>query len=74
MESAEALLDLVGGDMVKFAKNGSDVMTAAVRLARAYTGRDLVAICARPSVLLDRRLVHRHDADERRRARKRSPS
>ena len=28
--------------MVKFAKNGSDVTTAAVRLARAATGRDLV--------------------------------
>ena len=34
------------GDMVKFAKNGSDVTTAALKLARAYTGRDLVAICA----------------------------
>jgi glutamate-1-semialdehyde 2,1-aminomutase len=31
--------------MVKFAKNGSDATTAAVKLARAYTGRDLVAIC-----------------------------
>lgn len=31
--------------MVKFAKNGSDVTTAAIKLARAYTGRDLVAIC-----------------------------
>jgi len=31
--------------MVKFAKNGSDVTTAAVKLARAFTGRDLVAIC-----------------------------
>ena len=36
---------LDGADMVKFAKNGSDVTTAAVKLARAYTGRDLVAIC-----------------------------
>ncbi len=32
-------------EMVKFAKNGSDVTTAAVKLARAYTGRDRVAIC-----------------------------
>lgn len=32
-------------DMVKFAKNGSDVTTAGVKLARAATGRDLVAIC-----------------------------
>jgi glutamate-1-semialdehyde 2,1-aminomutase len=31
--------------MVKFAKNGSDATTAALKLARAYTGRDLVAIC-----------------------------
>jgi glutamate-1-semialdehyde 2,1-aminomutase len=45
-EAAEALLELIeAGDMVKFAKNGSDVSTAAVRLARAVTGRDLVAIC-----------------------------
>jgi len=32
-----------GADRVKFAKNGSTVTTAAVKLARAYTGRDLVA-------------------------------
>ncbi|GAB94014.1 glutamate-1-semialdehyde 2,1-aminomutase [Kineosphaera limosa] len=32
-------------EMVKFAKNGSDVTTAAAKLARAATGRDLVAIC-----------------------------
>ena len=31
--------------MVKFAKNGSDTTTAAIKLARAVTGRDLVAIC-----------------------------
>lgn len=46
VECAEQLLALIpGADMVKFAKNGSDVTTAAVKLARAYTGRDLVAIC-----------------------------
>jgi len=46
-DCAEALLELVpGADMVKFAKNGSDVTTAAVKLARAWTGRDLVAICS----------------------------
>jgi glutamate-1-semialdehyde 2,1-aminomutase len=46
MEAAERLLEVIdGADMVKFAKNGSDVTTAAVRLARAYTGRDLIAIC-----------------------------
>jgi glutamate-1-semialdehyde 2,1-aminomutase len=30
--------------MVKFAKNGSTVVTAAIKLARAYTGRNRVAI------------------------------
>ena len=46
MEAAERLLEIVdGADMVKFAKNGSDVTTAAVKLARAYTGRDFIAIC-----------------------------
>lgn len=47
VECAEAMLDLVpGADMIKFAKNGSDVTTAALRLARAYTGRSLVGVCA----------------------------
>lgn len=32
-------------DMVKFAKNGSTVTTAAVKLARAYTGKKYVARC-----------------------------
>jgi glutamate-1-semialdehyde 2,1-aminomutase len=46
LELAEAVLGIVdGADMVKFAKNGSDVTTAAVKLARAYTGRDLIAVC-----------------------------
>lgn len=47
MEAAGDLLDLIpAGDMVKFAKNGSSATTAAVKLARAYTGRDLVALCS----------------------------
>ena len=46
VEAAESILDIIdGAEMVKFAKNGSDVTTAAVRLARAYTDRDLIAIC-----------------------------
>ncbi len=46
VEAAETLLSLLPhAEMVKFAKNGSDATTAAVRLARAATGRDLVAIC-----------------------------
>jgi glutamate-1-semialdehyde 2,1-aminomutase len=44
---AEALLDATKcGEQVKFSKDGSSVVTAAVKLARAYTGRDMVAACA----------------------------
>lgn len=43
-EFAEELVDLIPcAEMAKFAKNGSDVTTAATRLARAATGRDLIA-------------------------------
>ncbi|WP_199549360.1 glutamate-1-semialdehyde 2,1-aminomutase [Streptomyces sp. N35] len=45
-EAAERFLATVPtAEMVKFAKNGSDVTTAAVRLARAATGRPRVALC-----------------------------
>lgn len=45
-ELAEYLVDLLPvAEMVKFGKNGSDVTTAAMRLARAYTGRKYIAIC-----------------------------
>ncbi|MFF8430312.1 glutamate-1-semialdehyde 2,1-aminomutase [Streptomyces sp. NPDC016566] len=47
VEAAERFLATVPtAEMVKFAKNGSDATTAAVRLARAATGRPRVAICA----------------------------
>ena len=46
LRAAELLTDLIPcADMVKFAKNGSTVTTAAVKLARAYTGRKYVAVC-----------------------------
>src|SRR5437764_4206730 len=46
IEAAECFLATVPtAEMVKFAKNGSDVTTAAVRLARATTNRPLVALC-----------------------------
>lgn len=46
LEAAETFVDIIPSvEMVKFAKNGSNVTTAAVKLARAYTGRDLVARC-----------------------------
>jgi glutamate-1-semialdehyde 2,1-aminomutase len=44
--AAETFVEQVpGAEMVKFAKNGSDVTTAAVKLARAATGRSHVALC-----------------------------
>ncbi len=43
MELAEKLCDIIPcAEMVRFVKNGSDATTAAVRLARAYTGKDVV--------------------------------
>lgn len=47
IECAESFLELIdGAEMVKFCKDGSDATSAAVRLARAYTGRDMIACCA----------------------------
>ena len=50
LAAAEDFLGLVPGAdyLVKFAKNGSDVTTAAVRLARAATGHVKVAACEQP--------------------------
>ncbi len=46
MELAERLVrDIPCAEMVRFGKNGSDATTAAIRLARAFTGRDKVALC-----------------------------
>jgi glutamate-1-semialdehyde 2,1-aminomutase len=44
LDLAEEFLALTPGmERIKFAKNGSNVTTAAVKLARAFTGRELVA-------------------------------
>jgi glutamate-1-semialdehyde 2,1-aminomutase len=46
MKLAERIVGLIpAAQMVKFAKNGSDVTSAATRLARAFTGRDRIAYC-----------------------------
>jgi glutamate-1-semialdehyde 2,1-aminomutase len=46
VECAEEFLSMIpGAEMVKFGKNGSDATNGAVKLARAYTGRDLIAMC-----------------------------
>ncbi|HXK19886.1 MAG TPA: aminotransferase class III-fold pyridoxal phosphate-dependent enzyme [Polyangiaceae bacterium] len=46
VEVAELVRRVVpGADSVRFSKTGCDVTSAAVRLARAYTGRDKVLCC-----------------------------
>lgn len=45
-EVAELLCELIPcAEMVRFGKNGSDATSAAIRLARAFTGNDRVAVC-----------------------------
>jgi glutamate-1-semialdehyde 2,1-aminomutase len=45
-EVAEMICNLVpSAEMVRFGKNGTDATTAAVRLARAYTGKDRIVVC-----------------------------
>ena len=45
-EVAELIVDMVpSAEMVRFGKNGTDATTAAIRLARAYTGRDHIIVC-----------------------------
>lgn len=44
-EVAEELVRLIPcAEMVRFGKNGSDATTGAIRLARAYTGKDRIAM------------------------------
>jgi glutamate-1-semialdehyde aminotransferase/spore coat polysaccharide biosynthesis protein SpsF (cytidylyltransferase family) len=46
IEVAERLISMIPcAEMVRFGKNGSDATAGAVRLARAYTGRELIACC-----------------------------
>jgi glutamate-1-semialdehyde 2,1-aminomutase len=46
MEVAEKLVALIPcADMVRFGKNGSDATSAAIRLARAFTQKEHVAVC-----------------------------
>ncbi|MCM2375140.1 glutamate-1-semialdehyde 2,1-aminomutase [Aporhodopirellula aestuarii] len=46
VECAEMLLSMIPtAEMCKFAKDGSTVTTAALKLARAHTGRDKIALC-----------------------------
>lgn len=46
VEVAELLVDIIPcAEMVRFGKSGSDATTAAIRAARAVTGRDHVVMC-----------------------------
>ena len=46
IEVAELLVKHIpSAEMVRFGKNGSDATSAAVRIARAYTKKDVVAVC-----------------------------
>nr|WP_320026569.1 aspartate aminotransferase family protein [uncultured Acetobacterium sp.] len=46
IELAEKLVEIIPcAEMVRFVKNGSDATEAAVRLARAYTGKDIIVVC-----------------------------
>jgi glutamate-1-semialdehyde 2,1-aminomutase len=45
-ELAERLVEIIPcAEMVRFGKNGSDATSAAIRLSRAFTGRDHIAVC-----------------------------
>jgi glutamate-1-semialdehyde 2,1-aminomutase len=45
-ELAEMLVEVIPcAEKVRFGKNGTDATSAAIRLARAYTGRERVAVC-----------------------------
>jgi glutamate-1-semialdehyde 2,1-aminomutase len=46
IEVSEIIVDMVPcADAVRFGKNGSDATAGCVRIARAFTGRDHVAVC-----------------------------
>lgn len=46
LELAEHLVELIPcAEQVRYGKNGSDATSASVRLARAVTGRDRIAVC-----------------------------
>lgn len=46
IEVAEKLVAMIPcAEMVRFGKNGSDATSGAIRAARAYTGREMVACC-----------------------------
>jgi glutamate-1-semialdehyde 2,1-aminomutase len=52
LDAAEKLVELIPtADMVKFTKNGSTSVTAAIKLARAFTGRTKIIRCSQQPFL-----------------------
>ena len=46
MEVAEKLIEIIPcAEKVRFSKNGTDATSAAIRIARAYTGKEHIAVC-----------------------------
>jgi len=46
LEAAEKMLGMIPtAEMIKFGKNGSDAVSGALKIARAYTGREMVMVC-----------------------------
>ena len=46
IELADRLVDIIPcAEKVRFGKNGTDATSAAIRLARAFTGHDRIAVC-----------------------------
>jgi len=46
VKAAELIIETVPcAEMVRFGKNGSDATSAAVKLARAYTGKEKIIVC-----------------------------
>ena len=42
---SEKLIEIIpSAEYVRFGKNGSDVTTAAIRIARAFTSKDLIVV------------------------------
>jgi glutamate-1-semialdehyde aminotransferase len=46
VEVSEKLIDIIPcAEKVRFAKNGTDATSASIRIARAYTGKEHIAVC-----------------------------
>jgi len=46
MEVAEKIIEIIPcAEKVRFAKNGTDATSSAIRIARAYTGKEHIAVC-----------------------------